>query len=68
MTGLAVGVDVGGTFTDLVAVSADGEVTAHKLPSTPADQSDGVGAALLLLGGAPVSRFVHGTTVATNML
>ncbi len=68
VTGLAVGVDVGGTFTDLVAVSADGAVTAHKLPSTPADQSDGVGAALLLLGGAPVSRFVHGTTVATNML
>ncbi len=68
MSGLAVGVDVGGTFTDLVAVSADGMVTAHKLPSTPADQSDGVGAALLLLGGAPVTRFVHGTTVATNML
>ena len=68
MSGLAVGVDVGGTFTDLVAVSADGMVTAYKLPSTPADQSDGVGAALLLLDGAPVTRFVHGTTVATNML
>ena len=68
MSGLAVGVDVGGTFTDLVAVGNDGAVTAHKLPSTPADQSDGVGAALLLLDGASVARFVHGTTVATNML
>ena len=68
MSGLAVGVDVGGTFTDLVSVDAAGLVTTYKLPSTPHDQSEGVAAALALLGGAPVSRFVHGTTVATNML
>jgi N-methylhydantoinase A len=68
MTGLAVGVDVGGTFTDLVAVGRDGRVSTHKVASTPADQSEGVGEALGRLGGALVARFVHGTTVATNML
>ena len=68
MRGLAVGVDVGGTFTDLVAVAPDGRVRTHKVASTPADQSEGVGAALQRLGGSLVSRFVHGTTVATNML
>jgi N-methylhydantoinase A len=64
----AVGVDVGGTFTDLVAVDAAGTVTTYKLPSTPHDQSEGVAAVLGRLAGAAVSRFVHGTTVATNML
>jgi N-methylhydantoinase A len=68
VTGLSVGVDVGGTFTDLVAVAPDGRVSSYKVPSTPQDQSEGVSAALRLLGGAHVSRFVHGTTVATNML
>ncbi len=65
---LFVGVDVGGTFTDLVSVDERGRVHAGKVPSTPADQSDGVSAALDLLGGTTVERFVHGTTVATNML
>ena len=65
---LSVGIDVGGTFTDLVAVDASGAVTTEKVPSTPSDQSDGVADALELLHGAPVSRFVHGTTIATNML
>ena len=68
MTALSVGIDVGGTFTDLVAVDAAGAVTTEKVPSTPSDQSDGVARALALLAGAPVSRFVHGTTAATNML
>ena len=68
MSSLSVGVDVGGTFTDLVAEDASGAVTTHKVPSTPSDQSDGVAHALGLLIGASVSRFVHGTTVATNML
>jgi N-methylhydantoinase A len=65
---VSVGVDVGGTFTDLVSVDTDGRVVAHKIPSTPHDQSEGVAGALGRLAGAPVSRFVHGTTVATNML
>jgi len=68
VSSLSVGIDVGGTFTDLVAVDAAGAVTTEKVPSTPSDQSDGVAHALELLDGAPVSRFVHGTTVATNML
>ena len=68
MSALSVGIDVGGTFTDLVAVDALGNVTTEKVRSTPSDQSDGVGSALALLGAARVSRFVHGTTVATNML
>ena len=68
MSSLSVGIDVGGTFTDLVAVDASGRITTRKVPSTPSDQSEGVASALLLLDGAPVGRFVHGTTVATNML
>lgn len=68
VSGVSVGVDVGGTFTDLVAVDPSGAVTMHKLPSTAHDQSEGVASALRLLGRTTVSRFVHGTTVATNML
>ena len=68
MSTLSVGVDVGGTFTDLVAVDERGAVTTRKVPSTPSDQSEGVATALGSLHGQSVSRFVHGTTVATNML
>ncbi|MEP6620533.1 MAG: hydantoinase/oxoprolinase family protein [bacterium] len=68
MTTRSVGVDVGGTYTDLVAVDANGAVTTSKVPSTPSDQSEGVASALGALSGQFVSRFVHGTTVATNML
>jgi N-methylhydantoinase A len=64
-----VGVDVGGTFTDLV-VLADGELRFAKVPSTPADQSAGVMAALAAAGvdAHEVVAFAHGTTVATNAL
>ena len=70
MRGASVGIDVGGTFTDLVAIGDDGTVEARKVPSTPADQSRGVLEALDALGEAPaaVARLVHGTTVATNTL
>ena len=37
-----IGVDVGGTFTDVVAIRADGAVVLEKTPTTPPDQSDGV--------------------------
>ena len=61
-----VGIDVGGTFTD-IAVLEDGELTVHKLPSTPADPSRGI-----LQGvketGVTSAEFVHGSTVATNAL
>jgi N-methylhydantoinase A len=69
VAGLRVGVDVGGTFTDLV-VLADGAVETAKVPSTPADQSAGVVNALRAAGvdlGA-VAALAHGTTVATNAL
>jgi N-methylhydantoinase A len=63
------GVDVGGTFTDLVAL-VDGRVVTAKVPSTPDNQARGVTAALeaarLDLGA--VASFVHGSTVATNAL
>ena len=69
MSDLTVGVDVGGTFTDLVAVASDGDATAWKVSSTPGDQSEGVARALERLPpGSTVSAVVHGTTVVTNML
>ncbi|MBI2796865.1 MAG: hydantoinase/oxoprolinase family protein [Gemmatimonadetes bacterium] len=66
----AAGVDVGGTFTDLVAVRDDGSVAARKVSSTPDDQSRGVENALAALGAEPASidRLVHGTTIVTNAL
>jgi len=73
-----IGIDVGGTFTDLVAVDDAGRVTLAKAPSTPQDQSIGVVDGLsrlakvldLELGAllGATDRIVHGTTVATNAL
>lgn len=62
------GVDVGGTFTDLVAV-VEGEIITAKVPSTE-DQSEGVLHAFERTGLAPaaVTVFAHGMTVATNAL
>lgn len=70
MSAVSLGIDVGGTFTDLVAVDADGDIRSFKIPSTPRDQSEAVADALrrITADGQEVSRFVHGTTVATNML
>jgi len=62
-----IGVDVGGTFTDLVAL-VDGQVLTAKVPSTPADQSEGVRAALEAAQVREVEAFAHGMTVATNAL
>lgn len=66
----AVGIDVGGTFTDLAAIDADGRVVTRKVLSTPADQSEGVGAALDAFGAPSggIGRIAHGTTVVTNLL
>jgi N-methylhydantoinase A len=67
---LAVGIDVGGTFTDLAAIAEDGRVRTAKVLSRPADQSVGVLDALAALGepASSVARVVHGTTVVTNLL
>ena len=62
----ALGVDVGGTFTDAVLV-ADGEVRTAKIP-TAARQEESVVAAAAALGIDGVDRFTHGTTIATNAL
>ena len=73
-----IGVDVGGTFTDVISVDGDGQVAFAKAASTPTDQSAGVLEALSRLAetlGAPLSdllhrtdSIVHGMTVATNAL
>jgi N-methylhydantoinase A len=73
--GFILGIDVGGTFTDLVLIRAnDGRTFFHKTPSTPADPSlameRGIMEILAAAEGAPadVHYFGHGTTVATNAL
>jgi len=76
--GLIVGIDTGGTFTDIVVLHPDGQVTINKSPTTPKNFSQGVldavGVAAESLGLTAqeflsrVSMFKHGTTVATNAL
>ena len=64
-----VGIDVGGTFTDLTAVDdATGRVVVTKVPSRPRNEAAAVLDGLAALGIAPrdVRRLVHGTTVGTN--
>ncbi|MGE0799709.1 MAG: hydantoinase/oxoprolinase family protein [Lautropia sp.] len=67
-----IGVDIGGTFTDVVAVGADGRRLIAKVPSSRTDPSEPVRTVLAQLlpqwriAAAEVGRFVHGTTVATN--
>jgi N-methylhydantoinase A len=68
VSGTGVGVDVGGTFTDLVAIAPDGAVTVRKVLTTPADQSEAVATALAPFAAPSIDRIVHGTTVATNAL
>ena len=75
---LRIGIDVGGTFTDLVAIDESGDAVLAKVPSTPEDPSlgvlDGIAALAAKLGRdqtvmlAQTERIVHGTTVATNAL
>src|ERR1700730_17192958 len=71
-TDLRIGVDIGGTFTDVVARQDGASARIMKLPTTRKDPSIAVIAALKRMqaewGLSPrqVSRFVHGTTVATN--
>src|SRR5438477_8398802 len=74
MSAVQIGVDIGGTFTDIVALDRMGRLALTKVPSTPKDLLDGIGAAvtrvLALAGGQPgdVERFIHGTTIATNAI
>ncbi|HEV8045481.1 MAG TPA: hydantoinase/oxoprolinase N-terminal domain-containing protein, partial [Rubrobacter sp.] len=69
MSDTRLGVDVGGTFTDLVALS-EGTLITAKVPSTPQDQSAGVMNAIQTSEVDPgaVVALAHGMTVATNAL
>ncbi|MGC5010408.1 hydantoinase/oxoprolinase family protein [Streptosporangium sp. DT93] len=69
------GVDVGGTFTDILLIDTDnGRTFRAKTPSTPHDQSEGVLAGIEKVcaeAGIPLSEIgqvLHGTTVATNAI
>lgn len=61
---MRVGIDIGGTFTDLVAATDDG-ISVVKVPSTPDDPSRGFTDALDRVEGEP-REVLHGTTVGTN--
>jgi N-methylhydantoinase A len=68
------GVDIRGTFTDIVLTLPDGSMTTRKVPSTPADYSVGIVECLTRLlaeydlPGDAIDEIVHGTTVATNTI
>ena len=76
--GIRVAVDVGGTFTDVIALDEAGRITFAKAQSTPADQSVGVLDGLARLAAAldlplrdllgRTDSIIHGMTVATNAL
>jgi N-methylhydantoinase A len=69
MAGLVAGVDVGGTFTDLVILDpASGEVRLAKVPTSLPDQSGGVLVAFAEAGAdlSAMDLIVHGTTTTTN--
>ena len=73
--GIIIGIDTGGTFTDVTILDRrSGVMRTAKTPTTPHDPSQGFASAardaLAVLGGmaADVSRVLHGTTVATNLI
>ncbi len=78
MAGYRIGVDIGGTFTDLVLSRPDGSTILEKTPTTAADQSEGVLAGLGALAAAEdctvrsllerTTSIVHGTTTGDNTL
>ena len=65
---MRVGVDVGGTFTDLVALTPDGAIEVRKVATTPEDPTLGMFRALDALAAPAIELLVHGTTIATNAL
>jgi N-methylhydantoinase A len=67
-SGVVAGIDVGGTFTDLIVIDAAGKAAIAKVPTTPQNQAHGVVAALTAAGREPgsIDLIVHGTTTTTN--
>lgn len=67
-----IGIDTGGTFTDLVLLEDSGRALQLKVPSTPDDPAralvEGVRQLLTRAGGPAISSVAHGTTVATNAM
>ena len=70
-----VGVDVGGTFTDIIFADTEtGRTEVNKVPTTPDDPSDGVSAAVRGLcnrfdvSPGDIDHLLHGTTIATNAI
>ena len=71
MSAYVIGVDVGGTFTDVFILDeSTGKVVTAKVPSTRGDQSKGFveGIAERIADFAAIGTVVHGTTVGTNAL
>lgn len=73
--GVLIGIDIGGTFTDIAVLNpASGRLWVRKTASTPEDPSIGFGQGIADgldaagASGAQVSRVLHGTTVATNLI
>lgn len=62
------GIDVGGTFTDLILQDHDGHVRIAKVPTSAGNQADGVLAAISAAGSEParIDLIIHGTTATTN--
>lgn len=67
---MRVGVDIGGTFTDLVFLRPDGQLDRRKVPSTPDDYARAIVSAIdayaAEAGADHISEVVHATTIATN--
>ncbi len=62
------GIDIGGTFTDIVSYQAGGVLRVHKVPSTPRNPAEGLLKGLADLDVALENTIIHGSTVATNAL
>ncbi|MFW9854830.1 MAG: hydantoinase/oxoprolinase family protein [Candidatus Thorarchaeota archaeon] len=62
------GIDIGGTFTDLILVDTESNVKVIKISTTPKDHSNAIGNGLSQLGTEGLDLLVHGTTLANNAI